>query len=109
MNAKFLHAAALALVGWYLMLPPAGLNGFPDDDAHISKWKVSKAFDSADECKLDQQLFLASVPADKLVAEILNARDRRERGMPPTIYQKFLLENVDSACISTDDPRLKEK
>jgi hypothetical protein len=39
------HAAALALVGWYLMLPP--FNGKSvDADAPLSKWTVYATSDS---------------------------------------------------------------
>ena len=45
---------AFLLIGWYLMLPPAGQrNGmlWPDMDAPISKWTIAKSFDSAKACK----------------------------------------------------------
>jgi len=32
------HAAALALVGWYLMVPPLSAGGYPDDAALITSW-----------------------------------------------------------------------
>jgi hypothetical protein len=43
------HAAALALVGWYLLLPPINLDSKAvlDIDAPFSKWEIYKAFDSA--------------------------------------------------------------
>jgi hypothetical protein len=37
---KLRHAAALALVGWYIMTPP--LNGEPDPSMPISRWYVLK-------------------------------------------------------------------
>jgi len=48
---KALHAAALALVGWYLMAPPMYLPTYDVDvDAPLSKWKIVGSFDTADEC-----------------------------------------------------------
>jgi hypothetical protein len=43
---KLRHAAALALVGWYLLMPPAKHNGMPAD-VPLSRWRNFGAFDSA--------------------------------------------------------------
>jgi hypothetical protein len=50
------HAAALALVGWYLMLPPMEANEQGvlislNLNAPISKWDVSGSYDSPSECR----------------------------------------------------------
>jgi hypothetical protein len=48
---KLHHAAALALVGWYLMVPP--LTNAPskvDIEAPLTSWKVYKTFDTPEEC-----------------------------------------------------------
>jgi len=45
------RAAALALVGWYLMVPPLSHDGGVDDEAPLSKWFVLDRFDSAAKCK----------------------------------------------------------
>jgi len=56
------HAAALALVGWYLMIPPKiegwyfkdwhFFNGVrADERAPLDNWKILKSFDSAGECE----------------------------------------------------------
>jgi hypothetical protein len=39
------HAASLALVGWYLMMPPWGKVNAP-----LSEWVVYQSFDSAEVC-----------------------------------------------------------
>jgi len=44
------HAAALALVGWYLMLPLRKGTAILDD-APIASWKRVDSFDSASECR----------------------------------------------------------
>jgi hypothetical protein len=50
------HAAALALVGWYLMMPPlAGPNASNlrvDLTAKLSQWEIVDSFDSADVCRV---------------------------------------------------------
>ena len=50
------HAAALALVGWYLMVPPATApNGTKGaklmTDAPLSRWFMHGSFDSAKQCE----------------------------------------------------------
>ncbi|MGO9060944.1 MAG: hypothetical protein ACLQU2_26710 [Candidatus Binataceae bacterium] len=45
------HAAALALVGWYLMLPPWIAQNRFDANAPLSKWQISGRFDTAQDCK----------------------------------------------------------
>ena len=44
------HAAALALVGWYLMVPPVDGKSV-DSDAPLSKWTVYATSDSARKCE----------------------------------------------------------
>jgi hypothetical protein len=48
---NFQHAAALALVGWYLMTPPAAPSGGYDNAAPLGKWFVYGGYDSAQECE----------------------------------------------------------
>jgi hypothetical protein len=46
------HAAALALVGWYLLVPPILTDQLlVNIDAPISKWEHYQSFDSAQECE----------------------------------------------------------
>jgi hypothetical protein len=44
------HAAALALVGWYLMVPPT-TDGKIDNSAPLSQWDIRSSFDSAATCE----------------------------------------------------------
>jgi hypothetical protein len=48
---KLCHAAAVALVGWYLMLPPVRPDGSVNANAPLLKWKTSKTYDTADDRK----------------------------------------------------------
>ena len=92
------HAAALALVGWYLMVPPPVVHSSVRDlDAPLSKWGIFSTHDSAAECEQGLVAFY-KLAKTELVA---NPSDERDR------IQFYQLES--SQCIATDDPRLKEK
>ena len=45
------HAAALALVGWYLMIPPLNSEGKVDTHAPMSRWNQFMSFDAASACQ----------------------------------------------------------
>ena len=81
---KSRHAAALALVGWYLMMP----SGDHPTEAHISHWLKVQTFDSADECRSRRWAILSEASANKDDFRIGTARAMR--------------------CIASDDTRLKE-
>jgi hypothetical protein len=38
---KLHHTAALAMAGWYMMMPPLGSDGRRDDSAPLPQWKIS--------------------------------------------------------------------
>ena len=85
------HAAALALVGWYLMSPPfdASLKK-PDLDAPLAKWSQIGSFDTAQECNGQEAYNLKQAHAARVTG--------------------LLLETDEAAqCIASDDPRLKGK
>ena len=100
-------AAALALVGWYLMLPPLRPPQsvrWSDGKAHfdqlppapLSQWTIVDSFDSARECRKGR---------DKLL------NDRVLFGSSPkiTVNDEIRIEQVYNArCIASDDPRLKK-
>ncbi|HWN58602.1 MAG TPA: hypothetical protein VNO74_10910, partial [Methylomirabilota bacterium] len=50
-SMKARHAAALALVGWYLMVPPIANNGRVDADVPLLRWWKFEKLDSAQECE----------------------------------------------------------
>src|SRR5258708_26826789 len=76
------HAGALALVGWYLMVPPVTSEGLTDPNATlvngrapISHWVIFRADDSADQYEQERQLGqLTSVAAIKANPELLTDR-----------------------------------
>jgi len=89
------HAAALALVGWYLMVPIPGNDPIPDPVATFSKWVSIRSFDSAERCEDGRQNVIR-----------LGAGGPQLMSYPDQEVKKVLLL---SQCVATDDPRLKEK
>jgi hypothetical protein len=47
----------LALVGWYLMLPPFDDRFLPNEHAPLSRWQIENSFDSADNCEQNRHDF----------------------------------------------------
>jgi hypothetical protein len=88
------HAAALALVGWYLMVPPNSSIYTLDVKAPISKWKDFKVFDSARQC-------------ESALAEYRAKFDRDEGDALPAVRAEGIEEFRVAQCVSTEDPRLK--
>ncbi len=84
---KFPHAAALAVVGWYLMTPPRGSDGQPDPQAPLPRLYQYGSYDSARECY------------DGWVAAL-----RISKGAPEWHVQEL----AEAKCVATDDPRLKK-
>jgi len=121
------HAAALALVGWYLMTPPTDYvthlpNGSPNLDAPFSYWRNEGSFDSAKECKvgLENNIEFAKQIEKKVRKEESEQQESAEEekmdqqgNVPKGFYRGLrgyaLTAAVSAQCIATDDPRLKEK
>ena len=90
------HAAALALVGWYLMTPPPPF----DPSAPLSKWSRlgkpgKEEYASKEQCMA--------------VREKLQAAFKDPGNIPPehvtaTIMVKAMAHLL---CVASDDPRLK--
>jgi hypothetical protein len=92
------HAAALALVGWYIMIPPPAPNTkqLVDTDAPLSKWKVWIAADSAEACNQKQQ-------------ELRKAANHAAAEDPNRVAaQGYASQMAFSQCISSDDSRLQK-
>jgi len=88
---KSSHAAALALVGWYLMIPPSGRD-YPmgNVNAPLSQWgKRPTTYRDKEECEH---------ALDRHVRQV-NAKNKQ-------VAAKFYKQ---AQCIASDDPRLKQK
>ena len=85
------HAAALALVGWYLIAPPIRTpkTGEPYLDVHAPyrDWQILHEFKTVDDCEDDAGGFV-------------------DGDVDP---QLLLDQRSEAECIATDDPRLKSK
>ena len=86
---KLRHAAALALVGWYLMTPPF-VNNRADLNTPLSRWTILGSFDSAEKCEEDRRP--------------LQGAGSAWHEPDPNHAAKALTAIL---CVSSDDPRLK--
>jgi|HubBroStandDraft_6_1064221.scaffolds.fasta_scaffold424914_1 hypothetical protein len=90
------HAVALALVGWYLMVPLPGHAPIPNANIHtFSNWVHIASFDSAAECE-----------HAKMGVTRMGVAGPQLGGYPDWEVTRVLLL---SQCVASDDPRLKEK
>jgi hypothetical protein len=105
-NSKSRHLAALAFVGWYLMMPPDS-SKIPHDvdaDVPLSHWIIVTNFDTEDHC-------------EKVLADLQNNfQDPAE--LDKTGKLKRFQKNdaalgkaraINAACVESDDIRLKAR
>jgi len=84
---KFRHAGSLALVGWYLILPPASLPSAPLDwrsTPKLNTWARVAYYDSAADCNNAKMALINTMPKES--ADVLRA--------------------MNAECIAIDDRRL---
>jgi hypothetical protein len=98
------HAAALALVGWYLMSPPIVIQGGKakiDSDAPLSKWRTMDyddwAYDKKSEC--EQANANLHVLAER-------EKEHPVPGVSAELNDRSYVYRTNQHCISTKDPRL---
>jgi hypothetical protein len=100
------RAAALSLLGWYLLSPPPHADPKSGDvspvlidaDRPLSEWKIAQSFSSAGEC----QAYLK----DWIIEQRLKADSLPK----PTASEAFELNiRSNSQCVASDDPRLKQR
>jgi hypothetical protein len=105
------HAAALALVGWYLLAPPIMHDPghwHPNLAAPLNQWIVAKSFDSAVQC--EKRLADDNNNAENPTALASMTEQMNYMGAGAVWHSDELLrEMVNEHCISSDDPRLKQK
>ena len=89
---KLRHAAALTVVGWYLMVPPFRDKEY-DAKAQLSDWSIVKEFDTEKGCK--------DYPAH--LEKLLN---EGHHGDGNVRVNKALFDKAQ--CIAGDDPRVKK-
>ncbi len=96
---KLGHIAALALTGWYLMMPPA-----PETKPvpPLSGWVHLHDFNTKAQCEQQRE-------EDKHPSMIWSGRWGSSTGEDVTPTEQELSVSVEERCIASDDPRLKEK
>jgi len=107
---KLRHAAALALLGWYLIAPqivnPLGRKPYVDTHAKYRAWGVLHTFESQDKCKRARRI--AQVAAqNRIPISFSGPLPAWWQENNPPIY--WLVQQAEAECISTDDPRLTDK
>lgn len=90
------HAAALVLVGWYVMVPPFGALQTP-----LGKWHIVKVFDSANQCQSYRDALVVAAEKE-LKSNTAMAYETKSKGSE-------FFDATAAQCIATNDPRLKEK
>ena len=106
---KLRHGAAIALMGWYLMVPPASCKrGWVSEwkplacAAPLSKWIVTLKFSSREKCTAERE---ADIAYGKQEATSFKGSSSKQLvDSTEGLYWRALTER----CISTDDPRLGE-
>jgi hypothetical protein len=88
---KFCHAASLALVGWYLMVPP-----FEQPNVPLSRWRVIGSFDFSGACAQGRDKLLTESVKHDTTHEIAIHVQGSKIGYDPSV----------ATCIATNDPRL---
>ena len=100
---KSRHAAALALVGWYLVSPPVDKHDprVIDSNAPIAMW-VRIAAPVREMC----ESWANTLRTDGANHSTQSPKGGNSRTLTSSEFRKKLLA---AKCIATDDPRLKEK
>jgi hypothetical protein len=106
------HAAALTLVGWYLMMPPTADEVLgrsdPGEDlvalsAPLSEWFLSQSFDTAQECERVREKKYNE--GSRAMHDLLKSESHPD----DSPRAQIIAQDMFNQCIATDDPRLEEK
>ncbi len=97
------HAAALALVGWFLMTAPVADQGaIIYQDASLSDWKKAEHFDSENDCEARRrEVIMDSQDAAALAPNSEVDEDAKQEAA------NAVNEALVSRCVADDDPALK--
>src|SRR5262245_16899432 len=104
------HAAALTLLGWYLIVPSTEENRVRED-LPFGKWENAGSYDTANECTKALSKMVQNSQSDTQAA-LRHCReahpanpDKCGDDQSMTITYQHALDRA--RCIATDDPRLK--
>jgi len=117
-TVKLRDTAALALAGWYLILPNPLLDGSPDTKAPLSAWTQSGLFDRAADC--EQANLKLIQRAEQRLSRLDKRVDSSPKNRPLTTEAAAALgakyddikagamRALFSQCVWSKDPRLTE-
>jgi hypothetical protein len=102
------HAAALALVGWYLLIPPVFSpmgdhpRAFNDLNASLNRWDIQASFDSETSCVKEKERIRNEAPLRLKFAH--EHPDQDQNGNIVAVAEAW----QRAECIASDDPHLRE-
>lgn len=101
------HATGLAILAWYLMIPPIGVDNKVDARAQLLEWRRSVKFDSEQQCEesLKDLIQHPTTPDEYQAAAKATLKAR----MHPISQAEMTRRTAESQCVAADDPRLKAK
>jgi hypothetical protein len=105
-NLKSRPFAALAFVGWYLMMPPNSTK-YPhevDSDVPLSRWIIVTSFDTEDNCE-KALTDLQNKEQDPITLDKTGKLARLQKKPPDAALGKA--RAINAACVASDDIRLK--
>jgi hypothetical protein len=103
------HAATLALVGWYLLIPPVFSpmgnhpRAFNDLNASLNRWDIWASFESNTSCEKEKERIQNEAPLRLKFAHEHPDQDRN--GNIVAVAEAWQW----AECVATDDPRLRER
>jgi hypothetical protein len=105
-NPNSRHLAALALVGWFLMMPPdsAKIPHSVDADVPLARWTVVTSFDGEDSCE-KALTDIQNSEQDPAELDKTGKLRRYQKNPPDAALGKA--RALNAACVASDDVRLK--
>ncbi len=103
------HAAALALVGWYLMMPPVSTDGgkaFVDSQTPIQQWQIRGSFGSTVDCEKARQK--SQIKFRDSEEDSFETAARMDANLNDQTVAAFEASR-QMKCVSPDDPRFNEE
>ena len=116
MNVR--DAAALALVPWYLMVPPVGKTGHLNlnVEAPYSLWRTYRIYNTKKQCDGEQIAIVEKVnallrePENKRYADLIKDDvTSTPQNSTDVLNARGFLGSLLARCVSADDPGLKSK
>ncbi|HWJ40630.1 MAG TPA: hypothetical protein VNT29_05835, partial [Candidatus Limnocylindrales bacterium] len=100
------HAAAFALVGWYMMVPPPALfdEAHRGSLAHLSMWEVRGGYASAADC--EKAMTKAKSEMLRKLQDDLDTAARTDANLADRASYPYEAVRL-ARCVSADDTHIK--